>query len=345
MATTQLTLQRLLPSTDGLPFGWVLVAGGGFALALPAAGASPLEAGRHDGRIVGLSAPVYASASWTFKDSWATNITAVGALVGTFLAASSSVASMFPGVPLYRFTIANAACGALVVVVPLAGRRVQRPDGDGSRCWQPPSRGGRRRLPRCRARGRHPHHVRGGAELTLFGILIDVSAATGAGRWPSSSSWRSRRWSSLSMRCSPPQRLNDLLRHRRGQVRCASPRCCPRRGIGGPSSARSLALARAADVLGARPLRRHLAHVCSDPSGQPVRLAEPVTCRGAHLPRVTGILPSRPSIHRPMLSQKRNKFPGSGTKHADQHEDCQRRSTPCPGATSGRRIGMEAWLF
>ncbi len=176
VATTQLTLQRLLPSVDGLPFGWVVVAAGAFALLfLILALAS--EAGRNDGRRLVLSAPVYASASWTFKDSWATNITAVGALVGTFIAASSSVTTLFPGVPLYRFSIAIATCGAIVVVVPLL-------------------------VPVCSAAT--PTHPKVkptdgevvvasisavlvgatltmfavGAELALFGMLIDVSTAT-----------------------------------------------------------------------------------------------------------------------------------------------------------------------
>jgi hypothetical protein len=176
VATTQLTLQRILPSVDALPFGWVVVAAGAFALLfLMLALAS--EASRNAGRPVDLSAPVYASASWTFKDSWATNITAVGALVGTFIASSSSVATLFPGVPLYRFSIAIATCGAVVVVVPLivavcasipTKTGVKPPDGDvvvasiGAVLV-----------------GATLTMFAVGAELTLFGILIDVSAATG----------------------------------------------------------------------------------------------------------------------------------------------------------------------
>ncbi len=63
--------------------------------------------------------PVYASAAWTFKDSWATNITAAGALIGTFLTATGMVTSVFPGVPLYRFSLLSAFSGGVVVIAPL----------------------------------------------------------------------------------------------------------------------------------------------------------------------------------------------------------------------------------
>jgi hypothetical protein len=177
IATTQLTLQRLLPSVDGLPFGWVVVAAGGFAvLFLMLALAS--EAGRNDGRRVNLLSPVYAAGSWSFKDSWATNITAVGALVGTFLSASSSVASMFPGVPLYRFSIANATCGAIVVVVPLivAVAGALTPTDPQAR---PPN--GEAVVSSIGAVlvGGTLTMFAVGAELSLFGTLVDVSSATG----------------------------------------------------------------------------------------------------------------------------------------------------------------------
>jgi hypothetical protein len=177
VATTQITLQKLLPSVDGLPFGWVVVAAGGFALLFLLL-ALALEAGRNDGRHVALSAPVYASASWTFKDSWATNITAVGALVGTFLAASSSVASMFPGVPLYRFSIANATCGAIVIVVPLivAVCGALTPTDP---VLKPPTGNVVVSSLGAVLVGATLTMFAVGAELTLFGILIDVSAATG----------------------------------------------------------------------------------------------------------------------------------------------------------------------
>jgi hypothetical protein len=175
VATTQLTLQRILPSVDGLPFGWVIVAAGAFALLfLILALAS--EADR-TARRINFSAPVYAAASWTFKDSWATNITVVGAVLGTFIAASGSVTSLFPGVPLYRFSLANVACGALVIVVPLvvavcSALTKQNPDvkpqqGDAIvASFGSVLVGGTLTM------------FGVGAELTLFGILADASGAT-----------------------------------------------------------------------------------------------------------------------------------------------------------------------
>jgi hypothetical protein len=59
-----------------------------------------------------------AGSSWSFKDSWATNITFVGALFGAIISATGSIASAFPGVPLYRFAILNAAYASIVGVAP-----------------------------------------------------------------------------------------------------------------------------------------------------------------------------------------------------------------------------------
>ena len=175
VATTQLTLQRILPSVDGLPFGWVIVAAGGFALLFLML-ALAFEADR-TGRRIDFSAPVYAAASWTFKDSWATNITVVGAVLGTFLSASGSVTSLFPGVPLYRFSLANAACGALVIVVPLVvavcsvltkeDPDVKPQQGDAIvASFGAVLVGGTLTM------------FGVGAELSLFGVLADVSGAT-----------------------------------------------------------------------------------------------------------------------------------------------------------------------
>jgi hypothetical protein len=62
---------------------------------------------------------IKASSSWTFKDSWATNITAVGAVLGTVLAATGSASTLLPGVQTDRFAVLSAAWGGLVVLAPL----------------------------------------------------------------------------------------------------------------------------------------------------------------------------------------------------------------------------------
>lgn len=62
---------------------------------------------------------VLASGAWTANDSWATNIAAIVAFLGTVLAAASATNSLFPGVALDRFSILTALTGAIVVSVPL----------------------------------------------------------------------------------------------------------------------------------------------------------------------------------------------------------------------------------
>jgi hypothetical protein len=64
--------------------------------------------------------PLYASSAWTFRDSWATNVTALGAIVGTALTASGSVAEFFPGLELGRFSLVIAIAGGITVIAPLS---------------------------------------------------------------------------------------------------------------------------------------------------------------------------------------------------------------------------------
>ena len=66
-----------------------------------------------------LRRPIYASASWSFKDSWATNITALGGGVGAIAAAAGATSTVFPGVALDRFAILLALFAAVVVTGPL----------------------------------------------------------------------------------------------------------------------------------------------------------------------------------------------------------------------------------
>jgi hypothetical protein len=75
--------------------------------------------GPETGREPFLRRPIYASASWSFKDSWATNITALGGAVGAIAVAAGSSSTVFPGVPLDRFAILLALFAAVVVMGPL----------------------------------------------------------------------------------------------------------------------------------------------------------------------------------------------------------------------------------
>ncbi len=62
--------------------------------------------------------PLYASSAWTFRDSWATNVTALGAIAGTALTASGSVAGYDLAVaPDYARDLALAAALVLAALL------------------------------------------------------------------------------------------------------------------------------------------------------------------------------------------------------------------------------------
>jgi hypothetical protein len=63
--------------------------------------------------------PLYAASAWTWGDSWVTNITAVGTIIGTVLTASSGVAALLPGVDQGRFSLLLAIAGGVSVIAPL----------------------------------------------------------------------------------------------------------------------------------------------------------------------------------------------------------------------------------
>ncbi len=61
----------------------------------------------------------HANSTWSFKDSWATNIIAAGAVLCAVITETGAVASAFPGVPLYRFSMLFAAFGGITAIAPL----------------------------------------------------------------------------------------------------------------------------------------------------------------------------------------------------------------------------------
>jgi len=63
--------------------------------------------------------PLFASAAWTFRDSWATNITIGVSAVGAVLTALGTVSTLLPGVQLDRFAVLMAACGVVIAMPPL----------------------------------------------------------------------------------------------------------------------------------------------------------------------------------------------------------------------------------
>jgi hypothetical protein len=73
----------------------------------------------HTHRVKFWRMPLYASSAWTFGDSWVTNITAVGTLIGTLLTATSGVASLLPGVDPPRFSLLLVMAGGFAVIAPV----------------------------------------------------------------------------------------------------------------------------------------------------------------------------------------------------------------------------------
>jgi hypothetical protein len=65
------------------------------------------------------SARFYASAAWTFKDSGATNVTALGTAIAAVLATGTTLAAIFPKVDVNPFIVMNVACGGIVAAAPL----------------------------------------------------------------------------------------------------------------------------------------------------------------------------------------------------------------------------------
>jgi hypothetical protein len=61
----------------------------------------------------------YASAAWTFGDSWATNITALATALAAIVASGTVLTSIFPNIDLNPFVLMNLACGAIVAAAPI----------------------------------------------------------------------------------------------------------------------------------------------------------------------------------------------------------------------------------
>ena len=117
-----LTVRRQVPITE---YVWIPV-GSGLVLAALLVGLTmaigvPRPGGQtaHMHRDRFWRMPLYASSAWTFRDSWATNVTALSALVGTVLTASGTVAELLPGLELGRFSLLIAIAGGITIIAPL----------------------------------------------------------------------------------------------------------------------------------------------------------------------------------------------------------------------------------
>lgn len=65
------------------------------------------------------SARFYASAAWTFKDSGATNVAALGTAIAAVLATGTTLTAILPSVDVNPFIVMNVACGGIVAAAPL----------------------------------------------------------------------------------------------------------------------------------------------------------------------------------------------------------------------------------
>jgi hypothetical protein len=61
-----------------------------------------------------------ASATWSFKESWASNLTALGATLGTILGATGFISEVLPGVSLGGFVGINVLFGFMILLAPVA---------------------------------------------------------------------------------------------------------------------------------------------------------------------------------------------------------------------------------
>jgi hypothetical protein len=62
---------------------------------------------------------VKTGSAWNFKDSFATNVTAIGGLLAAALTAAGSSSSLLPGVETNRFSLLNAAWAGLAAIAPI----------------------------------------------------------------------------------------------------------------------------------------------------------------------------------------------------------------------------------
>ena len=107
------------------------------------------------------------SGPWTLNDSWATNVVAAVALVGTVLTAIPATDALFRGVALDQFAILNAVAAGVAAAAPLVfgicyARRLYRYPGvtDNATLWLPD--------------GSRPHDV-----MTLADAALAVTLAPG----------------------------------------------------------------------------------------------------------------------------------------------------------------------
>ena len=114
-ATVGFVLSRQLPDTDlWKPFLGAFVA----AMVTEAALFAYLSR-RRPKRLGWFKAEVAVGPTWSFKDSWLTNVAAVGALLGTILGAGDFLKDLIPGTSTVRLTAVSIIAGGMVTLAPV----------------------------------------------------------------------------------------------------------------------------------------------------------------------------------------------------------------------------------
>jgi hypothetical protein len=107
-ATVRFTLVR---GVERLQY-WYPLAGGGIVSLLITLSILAARKGR-------ISKEVATGPSWSLKDSWLTNITALGPILGTVLAAGGFLEEVLPGLNIERLVGLNIAFGGMVLSAPI----------------------------------------------------------------------------------------------------------------------------------------------------------------------------------------------------------------------------------
>jgi hypothetical protein len=79
-----------------------------------------------------LKTDLPAKPGWDFSTSWASNLVAIGAVLGTILGSSEIAASAFEGVPLVEFVALNVIFGVIGLLAPVVFTVCRRKDNDGT---------------------------------------------------------------------------------------------------------------------------------------------------------------------------------------------------------------------
>ena len=109
----------LTNSVQGTEYWYPVAAGLGAGILFLIVMLIVIVVGAQHGKSGKLGDVVATGSSWSFSSSWLTNITALGAVLGTVLGATGFLADVPPGTDTARFTGLSVLFGALVIAAPI----------------------------------------------------------------------------------------------------------------------------------------------------------------------------------------------------------------------------------